>query len=202
MTIYPAVLFVHAIAVLVLTAVLSIEAWMLFQLRRASNPTEIWPWTAPVPGLAAASIASLVIVFVTGAYLTQSLLAWDFAWPRFAVLGIVLFALFGALSGSRLRAVRRLCAPTENNGSELLGRVKSSFLKVSLSIRIWIVVGTTLITAAKPGVGESLSIVVTSLVLGVAFAFVPLGRRTANSNGSLQFALPRAKTKTSRTVKE
>src|ERR1035438_3651645 len=181
MTLYAVVLFVHAIAVLVLTAGLSIEAWMLFQLRRASSPSEIRPWTAPVPGLAVASIASLIVVFVTGAYLTQRLLAWDFPWPRFAVLEIVLFALFGALTGSRLRAVRRLCAATENNGSELVRRVTSPFLKVSLSIRIWIVVGTTLITAAKPGRGESLGIVVTSLFLGMASALVPFGRRTANS---------------------
>jgi hypothetical protein len=177
MTIYTAILFVHAVVVLVLTAGLSIEAWMLFQLRRATSPSEIRPWTGPVPGLAVASIASLIIVFVTGAYLTESLRAWDFAWPRFAVLGIVLFALFGALTGSRLRAVRRLCAAAENNGSELAGRVQSPFFKISLSIRIWIVVGTTLITAAKPGLKESLGIIVTSLVLGVVTAFLSFGRR-------------------------
>jgi len=184
MTVYTVVLFVHAIAVFVLTAVLSIEAWMLFQLRRASSPSEIRPWTAPVPGLGVASIASLIVVFVTGAYLTESLLAWDFAWPRFAVLGIVLFALFGALTGSRLRAVWQLCAVTENNDSELVKRVKSPFLKVSLGIRIWIVAGTTLITAAKPGLRESLGIVVTSLFLGVVSALVPFGRRTASSTAS------------------
>ena len=181
MTMYVAVLFVHAVAVLVLTAGLSIEAWMLFQLRRATSPSEIRPWTGPVPGLAMASMASLVIVFATGAYLTESLLAWDFAWPRFAVLEIILFVLFGSLTGSRLRAVRRLCAAAESNGSELFRRVQSPFLKVSPSIRIWIVVGTTLITAAKPVLGESLGIVVTSLVLGVASAFVPFRRRTMSS---------------------
>jgi hypothetical protein len=178
MTIYPEVLFVHAIAVLVLTAGLSIEAWMLFQLRRATSPSEIRLWTVPVPGLAVASIASLIIVFVTGAYLTQGLLAWNFVWPKFAVLETVLFAIFGALTGSRLRAVRRLCAAAENNGSELVKGVQSPFLKVSLSVRIWIVVGTTLITAAKPGLKESLGVVVTSLVLGVISAFLPFGRRT------------------------
>jgi hypothetical protein len=181
MTTYAVVLFVNAIAVFVLTAVLSIEAWMLFQLRRASSPSEIRPWTAPLPGLAVVSIASLIVVFVTGAYLTQSLLAWDFAWPRLAVLEIALFALFGALTGSRLRKVRRLCAATENNGSELVTRVKSPFLKVSLSIRIWIVVGTTLITAAKPGLRESLGIVVSSLLLGVASTLVPFGRRAPSA---------------------
>jgi hypothetical protein len=181
MTVYTVVLFVHAIAVFVLTAGLSIEAWMLFQLRRASNPGEIRPWTSPVPGLSVASIAALIVVFVTGAYLTQSLLAWDFAWPRFAVLGVVLFALFGAFTGSRLRAVRRLCAAPGNNSSELVKRVKSPFLKVSLSIRIWIVAGTTLITAAKPGLRESLGMVVISLLLGAASALVPLGRKTAGS---------------------
>jgi len=41
MTIYTGVLFVHAIAVLVLTAGLTMEAWMLFQLRRASSPGDV-----------------------------------------------------------------------------------------------------------------------------------------------------------------
>lgn len=53
MTIYTGVLFVHAFAVLLLTAGLAIEAWMLFQLRRASSLGEVRSWTAPVPGLMA-----------------------------------------------------------------------------------------------------------------------------------------------------
>ncbi|HUZ95346.1 MAG TPA: hypothetical protein VMU57_10570 [Edaphobacter sp.] len=181
MTIYTGILFVHAIAVLVLTASLTIEAWMLFQLRRASSPGEVRSWTAPVPGLTVASISSLVIVYVTGAYLTESLRAWEFAWPRFAVLEIILFAVLGALTGRRLRAIRRLC----NNASEIESGwnagLRSPLLKISLSIRIWIVIGTILLTAAKPEFVESLSIVVASVLLGWVSSLATLGRTRAIS---------------------
>jgi hypothetical protein len=181
MTIYTGILFVHAIAVLVLTAGLTVESWMLFQLRRADSAVEARSWTAPIPGLTVASISSLVIVYVTGAYLTESLSAWEFAWPRLAVLEIVLFAIFGALTGRRLRAIRRLCNSERGDESKLSGWLRSPLLKISLNIRIWIVVGTILLTAAKPGLIESLCVVVASFLLGWLSSLVTLGRKRAAS---------------------
>ncbi len=128
-----------------------------------------------------ASITSLVIVYFTGAYLTESLRAWEFAWPRFSVLEIALFAVLGALTGRCLRAIRRLCNSVSGSESELSGRLRSPLLKISLNIRIWIVIGTTLLTAAKPGLTESLSIVVASLLLGWVSSWVTLGRKGAVS---------------------
>jgi hypothetical protein len=181
MTMYTSILFVHAVAVLVLTSCLTIETGVLMQLRKAAGRSEVRAWTSSVPRLAIAATSSLVIVYVTGAYLTESLKAWDFAWPRFAVLEIVLFAVFGALTGTRLRAIRRRSTATDSSDSDLEGRIRGPFLKLSLSIRIWIVVGTTLLTAAKPGFVESLGIVLASLVLGIASVFVPFGRSETTS---------------------
>lgn len=176
MSMYIGVLFIHAIAVLVLTAGLTVEAWMLFLLRRAFSLGEARSWTAPLPWLTAASISSLIVVYLTGAYLTESLKAWEFSWPRLAVLGIVLFAVFGALTGRRLRAIRRLCNGVRDNESELQGYLRNPWLKTSLTVRIWIVMGTVLLTAAKPGFFESLSIVAASLVLGGITSLVTFGR--------------------------
>jgi len=175
MTIYTSVLFVHTIAVLALTAGLTVEAWMLFQLRRTSSPGEVRSWTSPVPALTLASISSLVMVYATGAYLTESLRAWELAWPRFAVLEIVLFAVLGALTGRRLRAIRKLCSGVGEKESELKARLRSPLLKILLSIRIWIVIGTILLMVAKPGFNEALSIVVASVLLGCVSSLVALG---------------------------
>jgi hypothetical protein len=150
MNLYTAVLFVHAIAVLVLTAALTMEAWVLLQLRRTMRPTDARPWIGTMQPFAIAAISSLVIIYVTGAYLTESLHSWAFAWPRAAVLGIVLFALLGAMTGRRMRTVRRNAASEQMNPSEWSALTGSPFLKVSLSTRIWIVVGTILLTAEKP----------------------------------------------------
>ena len=181
MNLYTAVLFVHAIAVLVLTAALTMEAWTLMQLRRAASPSEVRPWTEATQSIAIAAISSLVIIYATGAWLTESLRSWAFAWPRLAVLEIVLFALFGAITGGRMRAIRRYAASEKINPSEWNALTQSAFLKVSLSTRIWIVIGTILLTAAKPGLRESLVIVASSLILGLLFSFVSFGRRSAVS---------------------
>jgi hypothetical protein len=181
MNLYTAVLFVHAIAVLILTAALTMEAWMLLQLRRTARPSEFRPWTGVTQSIAIAAIGSLIIIYATGAWLTESLRSWAYAWPRLAVLEIVLFAFWGAFSGVRMRAIRRYAASEKANLPEWNALTQSVLLKVSLSTRIWIVIGTVLLTAAKPCLRESLVIVASSLILGPLFSFVSFGRRSAVS---------------------
>jgi len=179
MNLYSVVLFVHAITVLVLTAALTMEAWTVMQLRRSASPSAVRPWTEATQSIAIAAISSLVIIYATGAWLTESLHSWAFAWPRLAVLEIILFALFGAITGRRMREIRR-CAASENmNPSEWKALTQSALLKVSLSMRIWIVIGTILLTAAKPDLRASLVIVASSLILGLLFSLVSFGRRSA-----------------------
>jgi hypothetical protein len=181
MNLYTAVLFVHAVAVLVLTAGLTLEAWILLQLRRTMRPSDAQPWIATMQPVAIAAITSLFVIYLTGAYLTESLNSWAYAWPRLAVLEIVLFALLGAMTGRRMRAIRRYAANENVNPSEWNALTQSVFLKVSLSTRIWIVMGTVLLTAAKPALRESLLIVAGSLILGLLFSFVSFGQRSGVS---------------------
>jgi hypothetical protein len=177
---YTTILFIHAVAVLILTASIAIEAWMLFQMRRTPSIAELRRAMTPVSGLTMASVSSLVVVYLTGAYLTERLAAWGFAWPRFAVLEVVLFGVLGAFTGHRLRVMRKLFTKTGSE-AELATRARSSLLKVSLGIRIWVVIGTTLLTAAKTGFSESLSVVAASLLFGALTALAPWGARAANS---------------------
>jgi len=181
LNLYTAVLFVHAVAVLVLTAALTLEAWILLHLRRALRPSDAQPWIGTMPPVAIAAITSLFVTYVTGAYLTESLHSWAYAWPRLAVLEIVIFALLGAMTGRRMRAIRQHSAGEQMNSSEWNALTRSPFLKVSLSTRIWIVMGTILLTAAKPDVRESLLIVVGSLILGLLFSFASFERRSVVS---------------------
>lgn len=186
MNLYTVVLFVHAISVLALTAALTMEAWILLQLRRIVHPSDVQSWIGTMQPVAITAITSLVIIYATGAYLTESLHSWAFAWPRIAVLEIALFALFGAITGRRMRAIRRNAASEPVNPSEWNALTQSAFLKVSLSTRIWIVIGTILLTAAKPGLRESLVIAVISLILSWLFSFVSL-RRGAGKRRSAVF---------------
>ena len=86
---------------------------------------------------------------------------------------IVLYALFGALTGKQLRKISRYSAPDDKSHQpEWISITRSPFLKISLSTRIWIVLGTILLTAAKPPLLESLAIVGGSLISGFAFSFI------------------------------
>jgi hypothetical protein len=181
LNLYTAILFVHAISVLVITAALTMEAWMLFQLRRTVHPDDAQSLTPIVPLIGISAIGSLVIIYATGAYLTESLNSWEFAWPRFAVGEILLYALFGALTGKQLRKISRYSTPdNKSHQSEWISLTRSSFLKISLSTRIWIVLGTILLTAAKPPLLESLAIVGGSLICGFAFSLVSFPQKATS----------------------
>jgi len=178
MKLYPAILFIHAIAVLALTATLTMESLSLGQLRRTARPSDARIWIGAVPAIAIAAVSALVTILITGGYLSKSLGATGFAWSRFAVLDTIIFAVLGAISGSRLRAIRRRANEKSVGESEWRDLTQSAFLKMSLSTRIWIVMGTILLTAAKPELRESLLIVACSLILGLLLSFVSLGRRS------------------------
>ena len=96
-------------------------------------------------------------------------------------LEIVLFALLGAMTGRRMRAIRRHSTNDQMNPPEWNALTSSPFLKVSLSTRIWIVMGTILLTAAKPNLRESLLIVTSSLAFGLLFSLLSFGQRSAVS---------------------
>lgn len=177
MSLYTAVLVLHAIAVLVLTAALTMETWTLLQIRRVTYKGDGHPMIGVTQTVAIAAPCSLFIILVTGANLTESLRSWGFAWPRLAVVDVVLFGLFGGLSGRRMRAIERFSAGDNCVQSVWDELTHSAFLKLSLSIRIWIVLGAILLTAAKPGLGESLAVVSGALICGMLFSFVSFERR-------------------------
>jgi hypothetical protein len=171
----PAILFIHAIAVLALTGTLTMESLLLAHLRRTVRPSDARIWIGAVPAFAIAAVSSLVTILITGGYLSKSLGATGFAWSRFAVADTIIIALFGLFSGLRLRAIRRNSGERSVGEPEWRTLTQSAFLKFSLSTRIWIVMGTILLTAAKPDLRESLLIVACSLILAHCSRSLPSG---------------------------
>jgi hypothetical protein len=97
MTVYSLVLFVHVGAALALASVLSIDALILFQFRRATSPTraklwlELWP---PVPWIAG---GSGLLLLLSGGYLADRMSAWTLAWPKVAFAVLILTGILGRL---------------------------------------------------------------------------------------------------------
>jgi hypothetical protein len=178
MTLYSTILFVHGVAVLLLTATLTMETLLLWNLRRTLRGAEARIWTGAVPAIAIVGVSALFTIFVTGGYLSNSLGATGTAWSRFATIDVLIFALLGGLTGVRIRAIRRFVAA--NGVDEVVWRslTRSSFLKTSLTIRISIVMGTMLLTAAKPGLLLCVVVVGTALSFGALSSLISLGRRS------------------------
>jgi hypothetical protein len=176
MTLRSLVLFVHVTAVLAMFAALSFEALSLFQLRRVSSLTELRRWIDPIPHLPWIARGSLLLVFLSGVYLTVRMSAFELAWPKVAAVALLLIAPLGALTGWRMRTIRRACVETKAINSELTGRLQDPFLKISLSIRLALVLGILLLMSAKPDLWQSIDIAGISVVVGLLLSRLAWGR--------------------------
>jgi hypothetical protein len=176
MTFYSIVLFVHIAAVMALAAALTFEALSLFHLRRAVTLAEVRLWLEPVPSLPLATLASLLIVFCTGVYLTIRMAAFSEAWPKVSVAALLLVAPIAAVSGRRMRAIRRTCAKVAAINSDLRARLQDPVLKASLGVRIAVVLGIVLLMDAKPELWQSAGVIGGSFVIGLLSSLIAAPR--------------------------
>ena len=179
MTLYSLVLFFHVTAVLTLFAAMTFEVLSLFHLRRASTLAEVRLWMDPVPRLPVVTAGSLLIVVFSGIYLTVRMSAFGEAWPKVTMAALLLVVPIAAVTARRMRAIRRTCATATAINSELESRLQDPFLKVSLGIRIAVILGIVLLMSAKPELWESIGIVSASFVLGL-LPSLPASRRSAS----------------------
>ena len=107
--------------------------------------------------------------------------AGGLAWPKVAVMALLFVVPLGVVTGRRMRTIRHICASNKTSQSELLRRLQDPFLKVSLGIRVAMVLGIVLLMTAKPELAESIGIVAASALLGLVTAVLLPGRDTALS---------------------
>ena len=181
MTVFSLVLFSHVAAALALASALSIDALILFQLRRATSPTRASLWLDLWPAVPWIAGGSGVLLLLSGGYLADRMSAWTLAWPKVALTALILIGILGAVTSRRVRALRRASAPDE---SEFIRRREDPILKISLSVRIALVFAAVLLMNAKPQLWESLSIVGAALVLGLAASVLIQNRGSAMSGAN------------------
>jgi hypothetical protein len=181
MTLYSFVLFAHITAALAMFACLSLEVLSLFRLRGASTLSEVQLWIEPVPSLSRIALASLLVILLTGVYLTIQMSGFGLAWLKVTIAAFLLMAPLGAVTGRRIRHIRRLSANSKMNQREILNLLRHPLLKISLAIRIAVFLGIVLLMTAKPGLPESLAIAGGSVVLGLASAFLITSGRSTRS---------------------
>ena len=176
MMIYSITLFVHVVSALVLAAAFRLEILTLIHLRKAATPTEARFVLDLAPGFPVVAMGSLVLLFLSGGYMTAQASAWSLAWPRVAVGALLLMGPLGAVSGRKMRAIRSLSASGHSAASDLMQRLQDPFLLFSVTVRSALVLGIVLLMTAKPDLTESLEAIGGFAIVGLVAAFV-LSRR-------------------------
>ena len=178
MSLYGFVLFLHVAAVLGLFVCLGFEALSLSRLRRASTLAEGRLWIDPLPRLPLWTGVSALVVFGSGIYLALRMSAFGQAWIDLSIVALMLIAPLGKLTSKRMRAIRHALANASTMEPQLFSRLDDAWLKISLSVRMFIFLGIVLLMTAKPELLQSISIVACSVFLGFLAPLVSSRRRT------------------------
>ena len=183
MTFFSLVLFLHIASALIMFAALVLEAIALNRMRRALTAEEACRWFDVAPWRAAIVIVSAGVLFLTGGYMASQLSAWMFGWPRVAAMSLGLVGGVGRLTGKRLRAIQGTPDSGDPSKEGLLIRLRDPLLKISISLRITVVLGITFLMVTTP------DLLVSAVVMAI-FAGLGLGWGLLSSRTSTASAVP------------
>ena len=159
---YSAVLFIHVMATLCLVAAISVEAIALRQLRRTAEKADVPSWFHQMQRMRMVATVCVLILFFSGGYLTDSLSMWKLAWPKAAVAVGVAFGALAGISGRRVGRIRKALQHAVD-ANEVLAAVNAPFLRISLALRIGLVLAVFLM-AVKPNFMQSAGAVLTFIL--------------------------------------
>ena len=164
MSIYSAVLFLHVVAAIALFMALGIEWSSLRQMQRTTSLAQVALSIKMSSGLRPVSIASMLVVLLSGGYLASRMEVWHDAWIWVALAGM--FAIGGiavTLTRRRTEGIRRLCAGENAELTKaLIARLRDPLLRLSMRLRIAIATGIIFLMVTQPNLFGAL------LALGVA----------------------------------
>ena len=172
MTFFSLVLFLHVVAAFSIFAVLVVDMVVLNRLRRAPTFEEALRWVDVSPGSLAVLLGSPPVLFATGGYMAHELAAWNFAWPKVAVVSLAFVAVLGAIAGRRMRTIRQSFSAGDLSGREMLRRFRDPFLHISLSVRVALVLGISYLMIATPDLLTSVLVIAISASFGLGWALL------------------------------
>src|SRR4051812_6390273 len=165
MTLYSTILFLHVIATLGLVGAMSVEAMAVRQLRRPPEMPDAESWLDPLPGLRISASICLLLLLLSGGYLTDRLSMWELAWPKIAVAVVLAFGALAGVSSRRLTQIRKALQNPAGHSKLAIGGVKPSFFKVSLSLRTGLVLAAVFLMTIKPNLMQSVGAVLSLLLI-------------------------------------
>ena len=185
MTIYSTILCIHVIATLGLVGAITAEAIAVRQLRRAPELADAGFWLEPMPALRISASICLLLLFLSGGYLTDCLSMWHLAWPKIAVVIVLSFGALAGISGRRLTQIRKALHNPMGNSKMAMPSVKSPFFKLSLSLRVGLVLAAVFLMAIKPNLTQSVVAVLALVLLFLGIG--SLGTKSQDSASPAKF---------------
>jgi hypothetical protein len=170
MILYSTILFIHVIATLTLVGAVAVEAIVLRQLRRAPAMADAESWLDTMPRIRLYASACLLILFLSGGYLTDRLSMWQLAWPKIAVGIVIAFGALAGISSRRLRQIRKALHNAGGSSKMVINTVKAPFFKYSLALRTGLVMAAVFLMTVKPNLMQSIG-----AVLGLLLIFLGIG---------------------------
>lgn len=182
---YSTILFIHVIATLGLAGAITVEAIALRQLRRAPEMADAEYWLDPMPGLRISASICLLLLFLSGGYLTDRLSMWQMAWPKIAVGIVLAFGALAGISGRRLAQIRKALHHPDGNRKTAMRSVQASFFILSLSLRTGLVLAAVFLMIVKPNVMQSVGAVLALLLIFLGAG--SLSTKSWDSAGATKF---------------
>ena len=169
MSLYSAVLFTHIVGAIALFMALAIEWVSLRQMQRPTSAAQASIGIKMSSGLRPLSMASMLVVLLSGGYLAKRMEVWRDPWIWAALAGM--FSIGGlavGLTRRRVGEIRRLCG--DGNArltKELIARLRDPMLHLSMRLRIAIATGIVFLMVTKPNLFGALLALGISAVAGI-----------------------------------
>jgi len=164
---YDIVLFLHLVTIAAAFFVAGVLMRGLLRMRSAADIRHARAAAALCATCSKLLPISLLILLVTGAYLTQVRWSWSTPWIDVAILGLLMMgALGGGVLGRRERALHAFLADYSGEAIDPATalRLQDSVLMIGSTVMPLIAIGVMLVMVTKPG------LVVGILELAVATA--------------------------------
>lgn len=166
---YNVVLFLHLITIAAAFFVAGVLLSGLLRLRSSADIRHARAASAQCAACAKLLPISLLILLVTGAYLTQVRWSWTVPWIDVAILGLLMMgAIGGGVLGRRERALHSLLSdyPGESIDAATASRLRDPVLMTGGAVMPLIAAGVMLVMVTKPSLVVGILELVVATALG------------------------------------
>lgn len=166
---YGIVLFVHLCALIAAFAAAALAHFAEARMCAAKTVAEVRSWASLTARVAPTFPIALVILIGSGAYMAQSVWAWNDGWIDMGLVGAIAILLNGGvLIGSRSRRLGKFLATAGEGpvGPELARLVNDPVLHGATWTNVTLALGVVLMMATKPSLAISIVIFVVAVAAG------------------------------------